>query len=220
MRPHYVFDAYGTLFDVHAAAARHRADIGPEADRLSQIWRTKHLEYSWIHAQTGRHTSFWELAGRSLDYAMAAVGVENDALRAKLLSTYRVLDAYPEVAGVLADLKARGATVSILTNGDPDMIADAVASAGIGPHLDAVMTVHEAGIYKPDPRVYDLVTRRFACRPGEVSFQSSNRWDIAGAHVAGFRTVWINRLGLPDEYPDMPAAHVIRSLAPLPVLQD
>lgn len=212
---HYVFDAYGTLFNVHAAAARHRAEIGPEADRLSAIWRTKHLEYSWIHALAGRHAPFWTLAEQSLDFAMASVGVKNAALRDKLLSTYRVLDAFPEVPGVLAALKGRGATVSILTNGDPDMIADAVASAGLGHLLDAVMTVHEARIFKPAPAVYELVTRRFGCAASAVSFQSSNRWDIAGAKVAGFRTVWINRSGAPDEYPDMPADRVIASLAPL-----
>lgn len=215
---HYVFDAYGTLFDVHAAAARHRAAIGPEADRMSQIWRTKHLEYSWVHAQTGRHARFWTLAERSLDYAMATIGLQNDDLRDKLLATYRVLDAYPEVPAVLAALKSKGASVSILTNGDPDMIADAVASAGLAGMLDAVMTVHDVGVFKPSMRVYDLVTRRFACKPADVSFQSSNRWDVAGAKVAGFRAVWINRAGLPDEYPDMAADAVVRSLDAIPGL--
>jgi 2-haloacid dehalogenase len=218
MLPHYVFDAYGTLFDVHAAAARNRAAIGPEADRMSQIWRTKHLEYTWIHAQTGRHTTFWSLAGQSLDYAMAIVGLKNDALREQLLATYRVLDCYAEVPAVLARLKDKGATVSLLTNGDPDMVAEAVASAKLGGVLDAVMTVHEAGVFKPDMRVYHLVTERFGCRPADVSFQSSNRWDVAAAHVAGFRPVWINRFAMPPEYPDMPPAHVIATLDPLPEL--
>ena len=217
MPRHFVFDAYGTLFDVHAAAQRFRADIGPEADRMSQIWRTKHLEYTWIHAQTGRHETFWTLAGRSLDYAMAAVGVTNQDLRSKLMDTYRTMAAFAEVPAVLKALKDRGKTVSILTNGDGDLIADAVASAGIGDVLDAVMTVHEAGVYKPAPAVYRLVTARFDCAPSDVSFQSSNRWDVAGAKVAGFRTVWVNRAGLPDEYPDMPADVVIRSLEALPL---
>ena len=217
MPRHFVFDAYGTLFDVHAAAQRFRADIGPEADRMSQIWRTKHLEYTWIHAQTGRHETFWTLAGRSLDYAMAAVGVTNQDLRGKLMDTYRTMAAFAEVPAVLKALKDRGKTVSILTNGDGDLIADAVASAGIGDVLDAVMTVHEAGVYKPAPAVYRLVTARFDCAPSDVSFQSSNRWDVAGAKVAGFRTVWVNRAGLPDEYPDMPADVVIRSLEALPL---
>lgn len=218
MLPHYVFDAYGTLFDVHAAAARHRDAIGPEADRLSQIWRTKHLEYTWIHAQTGRHTTFWSLAGQSLDTAMAMVGIKDDALRDKLLATYRVLDCYPEVPSVLARLKAKGATVSLLTNGDPDMVAEAVASAKLDGVLDAVMTVHEVGVFKPDMRVYRLATQRFGCRADEVSFQSSNRWDVAAAYVAGFRPVWINRFRMPPEYPDMPPAHVIPTLDPLPEL--
>ena len=192
---HYVFDAYGTLFDVHSAASRHADAIGPQWERLSQIWRTKHIEYTWLHAATGRHTTFWILAERSLDYAAAATcGLSGD-LRAKLLGAYRTLSAYPEVPEVLSSLKAKGATTSILTNGDPDMIADAIKAAGIGAVLDHVITVHEAGIFKPHAEVYRLATARLACAPHEISFQSSNRWDAAAAKVFGFKTVWVNRTG-------------------------
>ena len=130
---HFVFDAYGTLFDVHSAANRHAEAIGPRWEQLSQIWRTKHLEYTWIHAATGIRASFWTLAQRSLDFAAGATGGLPDDLKQKLLEAYRTLGAYPEVAGVLSALRTRGATTSILTNGDPDMIADAVSAAGIGP---------------------------------------------------------------------------------------
>jgi 2-haloacid dehalogenase len=211
----YVFDAYGTLFDVHSAAGRYRDAIGPDWDRLSQIWRTKHLEYTWIHAQTGSMTTFRILAERSLDYAIASVGSIPKGLREKLLDAYMTLSAYPEVPEVLSGLKAAGAQTAILSNGDPEMLDAAVASAGIGDLLDAVISVRDAGIFKPDMRVYALATGRFSCAPADISFQSSNRWDAAGATVFGMRSVWINRFGMPDEYPDQPAARVLKDLRPL-----
>lgn len=217
---YFVFDAYGTLFDVHSAASRYRDEIGDKWGSLSQLWRSKHLEYSWIHAQTGRHVSFWTLAERSLDYAIAATGGIPDGLRDKLLKAYRTLSAYPEVPDVLSDLRNAGAKLAILTNGDRDMIDDAVASAGLGGMLDEIITVHEAGIYKPNAPVYRLACDRFGLRPEEIAFQSSNRWDIAGAKAFGFTCMWINRYGLPDEYPDMPADRVFDDLKPLPLLLD
>lgn len=212
---HYVFDAYGTLFDVHSAASRHRDLVGDGWEQMSRTWRTKHLEYSWIHAQTRRHVPFWTLTGRSLDFAAASIGGISPEARTVLMAAYRTLSAYPEVPDVLRRLKQQGHSTAILTNGDPDMIADAVASAGLGGALDAVITVHEAGVFKPDARVYQLVLDRFGCRAADVSFQSSNRWDIAGAHVFGFRTVWVNRTGAADEYPDMPADRVVSDLTAL-----
>jgi 2-haloacid dehalogenase len=213
----YVFDAYGTLFDVHSAAARYQAEIGPSWERMSGLWRTKHLEYTWIHAQTSRHTTFRLLAERSLDYAIAATGGAPAGVRTKLLDAYMTLAAYPEVAEVLASLRRSGAKLAILTNGDPDMIDAAVRSAGLSGALDAVITVHEAGVFKPDMRVYRLATERLGCAAGEISFQSSNRWDIAGAKVFGMRCAWINRTGAPDEYPDMAPDQVLRDLRGLAV---
>ena len=211
----FVFDAYGTLFDVHAGASRHRDAIGVSWERLSQIWRQKHLEYTWIHAQTGRPETFWALTQQSLDYAIAAAGGIPPGIRDKLLAAYRSMATFEEVPAVLAGLKAHGAKLAILSNGDPDMLRDAVTTAGLDGVFDAVLSVQPAGIFKPAMRVYALVTDHFSCRPADVSFQSSNRWDIAGAHVFGFRTVWINRGGLPDEYPGMPADLVTRDLKPL-----
>jgi 2-haloacid dehalogenase len=215
---HFVFDAYGTLFDVHTAAARHQAAIGPNWDRLSQIWRSKHLEYTWIHALTGRHTTFWHLAERSLDYAIATIGGVPAGLKYELLAAYRTLPAYPEVPEVISALNHRGAKLAILTNGDLDMIEDAVASAGLTGLFDALITVHEAGVFKPDRRVYALACSRFGVPPDKISFQSSNRWDVAGAKAFGFHCVWINRAGAPDEYPDMPADSICRDLRPVVAL--
>lgn len=201
---HFVFDAYGTLFDVHSAAGRFRAEIGPEADRLSQVWRTKQLEYTWVQAAAGRHGTFRAATEQGLDFAIATIGGIAPGLREKLLGAYDALSAYPEVKAMLTDLKARGAVCAVLSNGDPDMLASAVSSAGLGEVLDDVISVADAGLFKPAMSVYALCTQRYGVAPADISFQSSNRWDIAGAHMFGFRTVWINRTGQPDEYPAYP----------------
>lgn len=209
----YVFDAYGTLFNLHAAAERHREAIGPEWQRFSQTWRTKHIEYTWHTTLVGKRTSFWVLAERSLDYAIAAHGLSVAAeTRADLMAAYRRMQAYPEVGEVLQTLKARGAKVAILSNGDPDMLEDAIGGAGLQGVFDAVLSVVDAGAFKPAAAVYELATRRFACKPADISFQSSNRWDIAGAKAFGFHCVWINRASAPDEYPDLQPDHVISDL--------
>jgi 2-haloacid dehalogenase len=212
---HYVFDAYGTLFDVHAAAERHQQAIGPAWQRLSHTWRTKHIEYTWVHSLSGRPASFWTLTQRSLDFAIASAGDVPAGIRDELLAAYRTMDAYPEVRETLAGLKGRGAKLAILSNGDPDMLDDAVRAAKLNNIFDAVISVTAAGIFKPSPKVYRLATDRFGCSPGEISFQSSNRWDIAGAKAFGFRCVWVNRTGAPDEYPEMTPDLVVRDLRAL-----
>jgi 2-haloacid dehalogenase len=212
----YVFDAYGTLFDVHAAAEAHKDAIGPRWQQLSQTWRAKHIEYSWHATLVGRRAMFWSLAERSLDYAIACIGggVSSD-IRRKLLAAFRTMDAYPEVREVLGALKARGDRLAILSNGDPDMLSDAVLAARLEGLLEAVLSVASAGVFKPSMKVYQLVLDRFGGMPADVSFQSSNRWDIAGAKAFGFTCVWINRTGAPDEYPDLPADRELRDLRAL-----
>lgn len=207
----YVFDAYGTLFDVHAAVRRHAGAIGPQSQRLSEIWRTKQLEYTWVRSLMGRYRDFWSLTEEALDFAIAAAAPDAASLKPALLDAYRELEAYPEVRDVLARLKA-SAKLAILSNGSPEMLDTAVASAGIGDLLDAVISVDALQVYKTAAQVYDLVGERLGVPPEAVSFQSSNRWDIAGATAYGFRTVWINRTGQPDEYPDLPPVAVMSSL--------
>ncbi len=209
----YLFDAYGTLLDVHSAAARLSGRIGPVADRLSEIWRAKQLEYSWIHAATGQRTTFWTLTERSLDYAIAASGASlDDETRALLLDAYRELEAYPEVASTLKALKARGSRLAVLSNGDPDLLERAVDSSGLTDFFDRLLSAADAETFKPHAAVYRLAVEAFDVPPEAMTFCSSNRWDIAGASTFGFRCIWINRFGRPDEYPEMQPEKVVSSL--------
>ena len=213
--PTYVFDAYGTLFDVHSAVSRYKDEVGPKSDLLSAIWRAKQLEYTWIHARVERPATFATLTEYSLDYAIAAIGGVQKGVREELLSAYRSLLPYPEVPDVLDDLKGSGARLAILSNGDPEMLDAAVYAAGFDGIFDAVLSVSQVGVFKPAAACYKMATDFFGVKPGDISFQSSNRWDIAGGSAFGFKTVWINRAGAPDEYPDMPAGRVIATLKDL-----
>lgn len=195
-----VFDAYGTLLDVHAAVGRHAAKLGDKAQALSALWRTKQLEATWILSATGAYEDFWSITDRALGHAMRVHGVKDDALRAELLSAYRALDAYPDAAPTLSALRGRGLGTAILSNGTPEMLAAAVEAGALGPLLDDVLSVHPLRRYKPDPRIYALATERFACQPHEVAFVSSNAWDAYGAARFGFRVFWVNRAGGPVEY--------------------
>lgn len=213
-----VFDAYGTLFDVHSAVGRLRADVGPKADDLSGIWRTKQLEYTWLRSLMGEYQDFWQVTGDALDYALAATGVDPGPIRDRLMDAYLSLDAYPEVPAMLARLKAAGIKLAILSNGEPNMLEAAVKGAGIGNLLDEVLSVDALGIYKPHPSVYQLAVDRLAVKADAIAFQSSNAWDVHGAAVFGFRPVWINRFGAPVERLPGGAEHELTDLTGLPDL--
>ena len=213
-----VFDAYGTLFDVHSAAARERAAIGPDADRLSEIWRRKQLEYTWLLSLMGAHRDFRAVTADALDFAAEAVGLTDRALIDRLMALYLKLDAYPEVPAMLDALRAKGLKTAILSNGEPGMLASAVASAGLGERLDAVLSVEDAGVFKPHPSVYDLVGKRFGVAPQQVCFLSSNAWDAHAAAHYGFRVLWVNRFGQPRERLPGVLAGILSDLAPLPDL--
>lgn len=208
----FVFDAYGTLFDVHAAMAHVRAEAGPDADRVSDIWRTKQLEYTWTLTLAGHYEEFWTLTGRALDYALARVPSVNKALRGRLLDAYFKLDAFADARAAVPALKDRGHRLGILSNGSPKMLDAAVSNAGFGGMFDAVLSVHSLRMFKPRPEVYALVTDHFGCAPDDVNFVSSNRWDVMAGTTAGFRSFWINRAKMPDEYPDHPPVRVLNDL--------
>jgi 2-haloacid dehalogenase len=211
----YVFDAYGTLFDVNSAVMRHEAEIGPEARAFSALWRQKQLEYSWVLSLAGHFVDFWTLTERALDYAFASHPGIDKVLRDKLTAAYRNLDAYPEVPAALGRLRQSAYRTAILSNGEPRMLADAVASAGIGELIDHLFSVSAVKVFKTDPLAYAQIEAPLAAKSGEIAFVSSNRWDVAGAAAFGLTPIWVNRLGAPDEYPDLAPVAVVRSLAEL-----
>ncbi|WP_150288061.1 haloacid dehalogenase type II [Rhabdaerophilum calidifontis] len=213
----FMFDAYGTLFDVHAAVARAGASLGARAEALSALWRAKQLEYSWTMTLMGRagEVDFWTLTGRALDFALARFAIDDPALRGALL------DAYPDVAPALAALKAAGHRTAIFTNGTRRMVEAAIAASGIGAMLDHVITVEPTGRFKPDPAVYAHARAEAgAPPPRKIVFVSSNRWDVAAAAHAGFTPIWVNRSGQPGEYPELEPAAVMRDLSSLGKLHE
>jgi 2-haloacid dehalogenase len=218
-----VFDAYGTLFDVAAAAREAAAEPGRTAfaetwQQVARDWRLKQLQYTWLRAVADAHTDFWEVTQNGLDWALEAAGLEDAELRERLLALYFELSAYPEVPDMLATLKTRGFATAILSNGEPKMLAGAVESAGVGAHLDAVLSVEDVGVFKPHRKVYDMVGRHFGTAPDEVLFVSSNGWDAAHGKGYGFTTAWVNRAGEPlDRLPWTPD-RVLADLTDIPDL--
>lgn len=218
-----IFDAYGTLFDVAAAARQAAAEPGREAfarvwPKVANDWRLKQLQYTWLRAVADAHTDFWEVTQNGLDWALEASDLTDPDLRARLLALYWELTAYPEVPAMLAALKSAGLNTAILSNGSPEMLQGAVKSAGIGDVLDAVLSVQDVGVFKPHKSVYQMVLNRFACAAEQVLFVSSNGWDAAAAAGFGFQSVWANRAREPmDRLPWKPQT-VLSDLTTIPEL--
>jgi len=188
-----VFDAYGTLFDVHSAVRNGGQALGDKAGAVSELWRQKQLEYTWLRSLMGAHADFWQVTSEGLDFALCASGIHDKGLHDRLMQLYLTLDAYDEVKSTLDVLKSNGLRTAILSNGSPKMLDAAVQSAGLGELLDASLSVEEVGIYKPDARVYQLPLDRLDLAREEVCFLSSNCWDARGAAHFGFKVAWINR---------------------------
>ena len=218
-----IFDAYGTLFDVNAAARLVAAEPGRENmaavwPQVARDWRLKQLQYTWLRAVAGQHCDFWQVTQDGLDWAMEAAGLEDLELRERLLALYWELPAYPEVPDMLAALRVRGLTTGILSNGSPDMLAGAVQSADLQSLLDATLSVEDVGVFKPHASVYDMVEARFGCARNEVLFVSSNGWDAAGAAGYGFQTAWVNRAGEPMDRLYATPHHTLTDLTTIPDL--
>mgnify|MGYP001800644614 FL=1 len=218
-----VFDAYGTLFDVNAAAAQAAAE--PEHAALSKVWptlardwRLKQLQYTWLRAVANQHCDFWQVTQDGLDWAMEANGLTDPATRARLLELYWELAAYPEVPAMLKALKDKGLATAILSNGSPEMLNGAVASAGIGDTLDAILSVEDVGVCKPHAHVYDMVGNQLGGAREDVLFVSSNGWDAAGAAGYGFQSVWVNRTHEPIDRLYAEPHHVLSDLTTIPEL--
>ncbi len=213
-----VFDAYGTLFDHASAAQRHVEQLKEQTEPLTRLWRQKQLEYTWLRGLQQRHADFWQVTVDALDFAMESLRIEDTRLREELLQTYRTLEAFADVAPALGKICAMGLRTAILSNGTPAMLAAAVGSAGLESLLEAVISVEEAGVFKPHPRVYELALERLQFERREILFLSSNGWDAYGASAFGMRVAWCNRYGqVPERLPGKPD-YEIQTLTELPAL--
>ncbi len=204
-----VFDAYGTLFDFNTAAAGARDELGDDWQKLSDLWRLKQLQYTWLRGLGGHHAEFWQVTGDALDFALAQLKIDKPGLRARLMDLYLRLGAYPEVPAMLAALKARGVKLAILSNGSPSMLAAVVRNAGLEGVFDAVLSVEDVGVFKPHPSVYALAAQRLQLVPERICFLSSNGWDAYSAKANGFRVLWCNRFGqAPERIPTTPDGEI------------
>ena len=214
-----VFDAYGTLFDTASAAKRWADALDAETiARLAALWRDKQLQYTWLRTVESHHADFWQVTGEALDFALASVGIADSELHRRLMEAYLALEAYPDaVAGVRA-VRDAGIATAILSNGTPAMLAAILDHAGLAALFDPVLSIEEVGVFKPDPRVYQLACERLSLAADAIAFVSSNGWDAWAASAFGMRVVWCNRQGLARERLPGAPDHQIRSLAELPAL--
>jgi 2-haloacid dehalogenase len=196
---HAVFDAYGTLFDIHSAASRYQVRLGEQAEAVSTIWRTKQLEYTWLRSLMQCYVDFWIVTQDALDYALESKGIDDNSLRKDLLRAYHELACYPEVPDTLSKIKQMGLGTAILSNGSPEMLEAGVSNSNLGKVIDSVISVDTIKVFKPSPKVYQLATDQLGCNPEEILFFSSNAWDVSGAATFGFQTVWINRFAQATE---------------------
>jgi 2-haloacid dehalogenase len=214
-----VFDAYGTLFDVHSVVALCEQLWPGKGAALSQLWRAKQLEYTWQRSLMRRYEDFGRITEASLRYACAALGLPVDEGRRRgLMDAYLKLSTFPEVHDALAALKASRLRLAILSNGSPAMLRPLVANAGLESFIRTVISVDPRKIYKPAPAVYRLAVERLRAPKTAIGFVSSNCWDACGAKSFGFRTFWINRAAAPVEELGAAPDYVIKSLDELPDL--
>jgi 2-haloacid dehalogenase len=188
-----VFDAYGTLFDYASAAARCRDVLGDKVEMLNVRWREKQLQYTWLRTLQDRYADFWTVTGDALDFTMESLGIADSALRERLMSLYLTLDAFPDARETLANLKSKGMSTAILSNGSTAMLRAAVEINNLGDVLDAVLSVDEVGVYKTHPNVYRLAVERLGVPADAIAFSSSNAWDAYAASAFGMRVLWCNR---------------------------
>ena len=199
-----IFDAYGTLFDVTSATRivaneEEYSSFPNHSVKVSNSWRIKQLEYSWLRNIMHEYIDFWQITKDALDFALEENQIKNEKLRQRLLDVYWNLSAYPEAQDVLTTLKANNIQTGILSNGSKQMLNSAVVSANLKNYLDKIISIDGIEIYKPDPKVYQMVLDQFNCKIEKVLFISSNGWDIAGASKFGFTTLWINRNLIPKD---------------------
>ena len=187
-----VFDAYGTLFDVNSAAKRCKDKIGAKWETFANFWRTTQLEYTWLRSLMKRHKNFWDITEDSLDKSMKVFNI-NKNMKNELLSLYKILSPYPEVKGVLEDLKKKNFKLAILSNGTYDLLNELVESNKLINLFDDLFSIEEVKIYKPDPRVYEIPIKKYKIKSEEITFLSANTWDVSGGGNFGYNSIWVNR---------------------------
>jgi 2-haloacid dehalogenase len=213
-----VFDAYGTLLDFNSAAAQAGDALGARAAALSELWRAKQLQYTWLRALMNTHAPFWQVTGEALDVALETLGINDAMLRDRLMQLYLQLAPFADVPDTLRALRKAGMQTAILTNGSPEMIEAGCRHAGIHEWLDAILSVEEVGVFKPHPRVYQLAVERLGVPRERIAFVSSNGWDAAGAAQFGLRVIWCNRYRQRRERLPAAADVEIATLAQLPAV--
>jgi len=187
-----VFDAYGTLFDVNSAAEKCKDKIGAKWETFAYFWRTTQLEYTWLRSLMKRHKNFWDITEDSLDKSMKVFNIDKN-MKNELLSLYKILSPYPEVKGVLEDLKKKNFKLAILSNGTLDLLNELVESNKLNNLFDDLFSIEEVKIYKPDPRVYELPIKKYKIKSDEITFLSANTWDVSGGGNFGYNSIWVNR---------------------------
>lgn len=216
-----IFDAYGTLFNVMSAAQivateKEHDKFLKYSEKVSNTWRTKQLEYTWLRNIMDDYLDFWQITKDGLDFALEECQIQNTQLRNRLLDVYWNLSAYSEARDVLIALKSNNIRTGILSNGSRDMLDSAVKSANLNDNLDVVLSIDKIKIYKPDAKVYQMVLNHFNCTKEDVLFISSNGWDISGASKFGFKTLWVNRNFSPQDRLSFKSWKTVNNLSTIP----
>lgn len=211
-----VFDAYGTLFDVSSVALASQAALGEQWQALSDLWRAKQLQYTWLRGLAGHHADFWKVTGDALEFALRTLRIQHPGLRDQLMDAYLKIQAYPEIKPTLERLHRAGLKTAVLSNGTPPMLKAAVTNAGLNSLLDRILSVESVGVFKPHPKVYELACAQFGVTPDKICFVSSNGWDAYSAQAFGFQVLWCNRFDqMPEQIPQTPRGE-ITTLGELP----
>tara|TARA_B100000674_G_scaffold32728_1_gene22957 strand:+ start:1294 stop:1956 length:663 start_codon:yes stop_codon:yes gene_type:complete len=187
-----IFDAYGTLFDVNSAAEKCKDKIGKKWESFADYWRITQLEYTWLRSLMNRHENFWKITEDSLDKSMNVFDIEK-SMRKELLNLYKKLSTFDEVPKTLISLKKKNYKLGILSNGTTKLLEQLVKKNGLENLFDDIFSIEEVGIYKPDPRVYEIPVRKYQIKKNEVMFLSANTWDVSGGGNYGYNSIWLNR---------------------------
>ncbi len=210
----FVFDAYGTLFDVNSAAEKCKDKIGLKWEEFANFWRITQLEYTWLRSLMKRHKDFWKITEDSLEKSMQVFKIDQK-MKGELLNLYKILSTYPEAKNVLSNLKKKGFKLAILSNGTPDLLNELVKSNNLVGIFDDLFSIEEVKIYKPDSRVYELPVKKYKIKPDDVTFLSANTWDVSGGGNYGYQAVWVNRNHATFDYLDFKPKYEVNNLTQL-----